>query len=71
MTTNSLEEQLIILYEDYKTLYTEIKRLEKQNKFLIERENKLQLIEQMFLNEPVDLSELAKLVKGEIKNENS
>lgn len=32
--------------------------------FLRERENKLQIIEQMFANEPVDLTQLAKLVKG-------
>lgn len=42
-----------------------IKRLKKQNKFLMERENKLQLIENMFKNEPVDLKELSKLVRGE------
>lgn len=42
-----------------------IKRLEKQNKFLMERENKLQLIENMFKNKPVDLKELSKLVRGE------
>ena len=39
--------------------------LEKQNKFLMERENKLQLIETMFKNEPIDLKELSKFVRGE------
>ena len=52
------------LFEDFKILYSDFKRLEDENKFLRERENKLQLIEQLFKNEPVDLSELAKLVKG-------
>lgn len=42
-----------------------VERLEKQNKFLMERENKLQLIENMFKNKPVDLKELSKLVRGE------
>ena len=42
-----------------------IKQLEKQNKFLMKRENKLQLIEIMFKNEPIDLKELSKLVRGE------
>lgn len=42
-----------------------IKQLEKLNKFLMERENKLQLIENMFKNEPIDLKELSKLVRGE------
>ena len=36
----------------------------RELKFLRERENKLQMIEQMFANEPVDLTKLAKLVKG-------
>lgn len=52
------------LYEEHKILYSDFKKLEKENEFLRERENKLQLIEQLFKNEPVDLSELAKLVKG-------
>lgn len=52
------------LYEEHKILYSDSKKLERENEFLRERENKLQLIEQLFKNEPVDLSELAKLVKG-------
>ena len=54
--------------ENYKKVLEEleyVENLEKQNKFLIERENKLQLIENMFKNEPVDLKELSKLVRGE------
>lgn len=63
-----LEKQsLRSLYEDYKILYSDFKKLEQENDFLRERENKLQLIEQLFKNEPVDLSELAKIVKGMIK----
>lgn len=58
------------LFEDYKTLYCDFKRLEDANKFLRERENKLQLIEQLFKNEQVDLSELAKIVKENELNEN-
>ena len=60
-----LEKQSVReLFEDYKILYCEFEKLHKENKFLRERENKLQLIEQLFKNEPVDLSELAKIVKG-------
>lgn len=42
-------------------------QLQQEINFLRERENKLQLIEQLFKNEPVDLSKLAKIVKGMIK----
>ena len=61
--------QEIIAEEVVKTfdsamIFTYVDNLEKQNKFLIERENKLQLIENMFKNEPVDLKELSKLVRG-------
>ena len=59
-----MEKELRSLYDDYKILYGDFKRLERENEFLKERENKLQLIEQMYKNESVDLSELAKLVKG-------
>ncbi|HIS38533.1 MAG TPA: hypothetical protein IAB45_03380 [Candidatus Onthousia faecavium] len=38
-------------------------KLEELNKFLTQRENKLQKIEQMFKNGVVDLEALAKLVK--------
>jgi hypothetical protein len=51
------------LFEDYKELYTEHEKLKREYEFLRERENKLQLIEQMFQNGIVDLSELSKLVK--------
>lgn len=60
-----LEKQSVrSLFEDYKILYCECERVKEENKFLRKRENKLQLIEQLFKNEPIDLSELAKLVKG-------
>lgn len=42
-----------------------IDKLEVENRFLRKRENKLQMIEQMFKNEFVDLRELTKLVRGE------
>lgn len=62
---NKLEEKSYKnMYEDYKYMYSEYQILKRENEFLRERENKLQLIEQLFKNEPVDLSELAKLVKG-------
>lgn len=43
----------------------ERKLMEEQNKhnFLIERDNKLQKIEQIFMKEPIDLEKLSKLVK--------
>lgn len=60
------EIPLLALAPEYtKILLEYAERLEKQNKFLMERENKLQLIENMFKNEPVDLKELSKLVRGE------
>lgn len=37
-----------------------------ENDFLRKRENKLQMIEQMFKNKPVNLIDLAALVKGEV-----
>lgn len=62
---NKLEEKSYKnMYEDYKYMYSEYQIIKRENEFLRERENKLQLIEQLFKNEPVDLSELAKLVKG-------
>lgn len=76
MSYESQQEELFELYKTGEVEYVDvvdrysecvkrIKHLEKQNKFLIERENKLQLIENMFKNEPVDLKELSKLVRGE------
>ena len=41
-----------------------IDKLEAENRFLKKRENKLQMIEQMFKNGVVDLRELDKLVRG-------
>lgn len=59
-----LEKQSVrSLFEDYKILYCECERVKEENKFLRERENKLQLIEQLFKNEPVDLTKLTKIVK--------
>ena len=63
---NKLEkESYKSMYEDYKYMYSEWCIIKKENEFLRERENKLQLIEQLFKNEPVDLSELAKIIKGD------
>ena len=59
------QEDVQHLIDAYEKDIEYIKRLKKQNKFLMERENKLQLIENMFKNEPVDLKELSKLVRGE------
>lgn len=42
----------------------EITKLKQENDFLRQRENKLQMIEQMFKSGTVDLNELAELVKG-------
>jgi hypothetical protein len=57
------QEDVQHLIDAYEKDIEYIKQLEKLNKFLMERENKLQLIENMFKNEPVDLKELSKLVK--------
>lgn len=57
------------MFEDYKYMYNEYEIMKRENEFLRQRENKLQMIEQLFLNEPVNLSELAKLVKGDDTNE--
>lgn len=52
---NQAKEQLI----------KELHRLQQENEFLRERENKLQMIEQMFKNKQVDLGDLCSLVEGE------
>ena len=60
------EQELEMWQDDIKLigmLREEKERLKQENDFLRERENKLQLIEQMFQNGTVDLSELSKLVK--------
>lgn len=44
-------------------LEQQIKILQQENDFLKKRENKLQMIEQLFENKEIDLSELYKLVK--------
>lgn len=69
---NENYDKLISVYENclwfirnFEQINATVERLQKQNKFLMERENKLQLIESMFKNEPIDLKELSKLVKGE------
>lgn len=64
-----MENELRQLFEDYKILYSGIDKIKKQNEFLIARENKLQQIEQLFENEPVDLEQLYKLVKGGENND--
>lgn len=64
---NRLKNELRMLYEDYKETYIEYEKLKQQNEYLIKRDNKLQLIEQLFLNKPVDLSKLSILVKGDIQ----
>lgn len=68
-----LENKILdLLSEEYKNglhqgwfdKYMDIHQKNVEINFLRERENKLQMIEQMFKNEPVDLTKLAKLVKG-------
>lgn len=59
------QEDVQHLIDVYEKDIEYIKKLEKMNKFLMERENKLQLIENMFKNEPIDLKELSKLIRGE------
>jgi len=49
-----------ILDTDY---YLKLLSLEKENDFLRKRENKLQMIEQMFKSGSVDLSDLVALVE--------
>lgn len=46
-------------------LINEIHKLQQENEFLRKRENKLQMIEQMFKNKQVDLGDLCALVEGE------
>lgn len=46
-------------------LINEIHKLQQENEFLRKRENKLQMIEQMFKNKQVNLSDLCALVEGE------
>lgn len=48
-----------------KLLIKELHRLQQENEFLRERENKLQMIEQMFKSGQVDLGDLSALVEGE------
>ena len=56
------EEKKNDYLESIKKLRTENRKLKKENKFLIERENKLQTIEQMFVNKQVDLKELNEII---------
>lgn len=66
---NKTKEYLENRQDEYITTIKEqrkqIRELKKQNKFLMERENKLQQIETMFENKRVILKELKELVKGE------
>ena len=54
--------------ETVKSYKEEIAKLKQENDFLRERENKLQLIEQMFKSGTVDLNELAELVEEKQNN---
>lgn len=58
--TSRVDEHLLTIKEQRK----EIRNLKKDNKFLAERDNKLQQIEMMFENKRVVLKDLAKIVKG-------
>lgn len=52
-------------YERNKSEYATFENLKSKNEFLMKRENKLQLIEQMFKSGTVDLKELNKIVTKE------
>ena len=54
-------------YERNKSEYATFENLKSKNEFLMKRENKLQLIEQMFKSGTVDLKELNKIVMKEVK----
>ena len=56
-----------ILDTDY---YLKLLSLEKENDFLRKRENKLQMIEQMFKSGSVDLSDLVALVEEKWNKKN-
>lgn len=56
------KEQLI---RELKHMNKEYETLQQENDFLRERENKLQMIEQMFKSKSVDLGDLCALVEGE------
>ena len=45
--------------------FEENNKLKEERKFLIEREKKLQLIEQIYKNNPVDLSKLSNVIREE------
>lgn len=51
-------------YKNYNKNNSYVKRLKEQNEFLMKRDNKLQMIEQIFMNGVVDLEELRELVLG-------
>ena len=63
-----LKTYIQIEEDDNKRMISYLKKietLEKQNEFLRKRENKLQMIEQMFKNKQINLKDLCTLVEGE------
>ena len=54
-----MEKEKVTIDGDY---YFRLLEIENENVFLKERENKLQLIEQMFKSGTVDLGELERLI---------
>ena len=56
-------EQLIAHYDSQEEFVDDYKKMISEINFLRERENKLQLIEQMFNSGTIDLNQLAKIIK--------
>lgn len=57
-------EQLIAHYNSEKEFVEDYKKMKKEIDFFRERENKLQLIEQMFKTGIIELDRLNRIVKG-------
>ena len=65
-TKEELILQIMDLISENHELESQVNNYKKLVKFLTKRENKLQQIETMFKNEPIDLAKLSELVKGEL-----
>lgn len=66
-TKEELILQIMNLVSEKHELEKQVRDYEGIIKFLTKRENKLQQIETMFKNEPIDLAKLSELVKGDVK----
>ena len=65
-TKEELIIQIMKLVSDKHELEKQVRDYEEIIKFLTKRENKLQQIETMFKNEPIDLAKLSELVKEDL-----